>query len=74
MKGRVGFWFHLERDTQKGEVLFKLYGQQCQRCPNADFSHAMWYPEEVVKVSVINYKHTPFDQKIQHSYNCLDLL
>ncbi|KAK2149133.1 hypothetical protein LSH36_465g01000 [Paralvinella palmiformis] len=50
MKGRVGFWFHLERDTQKGEVLFKLYGQQCQRCPNADFSHAMWYPEEVVKV------------------------
>ncbi|XP_070207863.1 receptor-transporting protein 3-like isoform X1 [Littorina saxatilis] len=50
MKGRVIFWFHLNYATNTGHVLFKLYGQQCQKCNNGKFEHAMWYPEEVVKV------------------------
>ncbi|XP_076452044.1 receptor-transporting protein 4-like isoform X2 [Babylonia areolata] len=50
MKGRVIFWFHLNFATNAGYVLFKLYGQQCQKCNNGKFEHAMWYPEEVVKV------------------------
>ncbi|KAK7460769.1 hypothetical protein BaRGS_00038816 [Batillaria attramentaria] len=50
MKGRVIFWFHLNYATNSGYVLFKLYGQQCQKCNNGKFEHAMWYPEEVVKV------------------------
>ncbi len=51
MKGRVIFWFHLNYATNSGYVLFKLYGQQCQKCKNGSYEHAMWYPEEVVKVS-----------------------
>ncbi|KAL8582676.1 hypothetical protein ACOMHN_050419 [Nucella lapillus] len=50
MKGRVIFWFHLNYASNAGYVLFKLYGQQCQKCNNGKFEHAMWYPEEVVKV------------------------
>ena len=50
MKGRVIFWFHLNYAGNAGYVLFKLYGQQCQKCNNGRFEHAMWYPEEVVKV------------------------
>jgi len=50
MKGRVIFWFHLNHQTQVGQVVFKLFGQQCKRCQNGRFEHAMWYPEEVVKV------------------------
>ncbi|XP_064610547.1 receptor-transporting protein 4-like isoform X2 [Liolophura sinensis] len=50
MKGRVIFWFHLNYNTNSGYVLFKLYGQQCMRCKNGCFEHAMWYPEEVIKV------------------------
>ena len=51
MKGRVIFWFHLNPTTNAGYVMFKLYGQQCQKCNNGKYEHAMWYPEEVVKVS-----------------------
>ena len=50
MKGRVIFWFNLNYGTNTGLVMFKLYGQQCQRCKNGKYEHAMWYPEEVVKV------------------------
>ncbi|BFZ22947.1 hypothetical protein BsWGS_25986 [Bradybaena similaris] len=50
MKGRVIFWFHLNYTTNSGYVMFKLYGQQCQKCKNGSYEHAMWYPEEVVKV------------------------
>ena len=50
MKGRVVFWFELNFATNTGMVMFKLYGQQCQRCKTGKFEHAMWYPEEVVKV------------------------
>ncbi|GFO22183.1 receptor transporting protein [Plakobranchus ocellatus] len=50
MKGRVIFWFHLNPTTNAGYVMFKLYGQQCQKCHNGKYEHAMWYPEEVVKV------------------------
>ncbi|XP_012944211.1 LOW QUALITY PROTEIN: receptor-transporting protein 3 [Aplysia californica] len=50
MKGRVIFWFHLNYSTNSGYVMFKLYGQQCQKCKNGNYEHAMWYPEEVVKV------------------------
>ncbi|XP_013416750.1 receptor-transporting protein 1-like [Lingula anatina] len=50
MKGRVVFWFHLNVATNSGYVLFKLYGQQCNRCKSEKFEHAMWYPEEVIKV------------------------
>ncbi|XP_025081074.1 receptor-transporting protein 3-like isoform X2 [Pomacea canaliculata] len=50
MKGRVIFWFNLNYAANAGYVLFKLYGQQCQKCNNGKFEHAMWYPEEVVKV------------------------
>lgn len=50
MKGRVIFWFELNYATNAGCVMFKLYGQQCQKCKTGKFEHAMWYPEEVVKV------------------------
>ncbi|KAH3790218.1 uncharacterized protein LOC127841378 isoform X1 [Dreissena polymorpha] len=50
MKGRVIFWFELNYATNSGCVMFKLYGQQCQKCKTGKFEHAMWYPEEVVKV------------------------
>jgi hypothetical protein len=51
MKGRVAFWFKVDPFTNNGEVLFKLYGQCCKRCSKEKvFSHAMWYPEEVIKV------------------------
>jgi len=51
MKGRVIFWFELNYATNAGCVMFKLYGQQCQKCKTGKFEHAMWYPEEVVKVN-----------------------
>ena len=50
MKGRVFFWYKLDSRTGKGSVMFRLYGQQCRTCKNGKFEHAMWYPEEVVKV------------------------
>ena len=35
MKGRVFFWYRLWRqgDQILAEVLFKIYGQQCNQCP-----------------------------------------
>ena len=36
MQGRVVFWFRIlhgiENGYYKGEVVFKLYGQKCDRC------------------------------------------
>jgi len=51
MKGRVVFWFKLDVQRQSGSVFFKLFGQKCQKCLPEQFEHAMWYPEEVIKVS-----------------------
>ncbi|XP_022245281.1 receptor-transporting protein 4-like isoform X4 [Limulus polyphemus] len=50
MKGRVAFWFTLNPLTCEGLVVFKLFGQQCDRCNSERYEHAMWYPEEVIKV------------------------
>ena len=54
MKGRVMFWIYLDAEENLGGVLFKLYGQACDKCANDEdcvYCPAMWYPEEVVKVS-----------------------
>lgn len=51
MKGRVVFWFSFDEQRNTGLVLFRLFGQRCQSCSPKLFEHAMWYPEEVVKVS-----------------------
>jgi len=53
MKGRVVFWFMLDEKTSTGIVIFQLFGQKCQACSPAQFEHAMWYPEEVVKVKAL---------------------
>ncbi|BFZ23384.1 hypothetical protein BsWGS_26423 [Bradybaena similaris] len=50
MKGRVIFWLHLDCPTGCGHVMFRLYGQQCRNCQGPGYEHAMWYPEEVIKV------------------------
>ena len=50
MKGRVAFWFTYDEQKNVGMVLFRLFGQRCQSCSPKLFEHAMWYPEEVVKV------------------------
>lgn len=50
MKGRVMFWFTFDQRRNLGTVLFRLFGQRCQNCSPKAFEHAMWYPEEVVKV------------------------
>ncbi|XP_067946445.1 uncharacterized protein [Watersipora subatra] len=50
MKGRVVFWFTFDKQRNVGTVLFRLFGQRCQACSPKHFEHAMWYPEEVVKV------------------------
>lgn len=50
MKGRVVFWFQMWPEHSQGLVLFKLYGQKCEKCNQKVFEHAMWYPEEVNKV------------------------
>ncbi|KAL3862233.1 hypothetical protein ACJMK2_008219 [Sinanodonta woodiana] len=63
MKGRVVFWFDLNIATNYGAVMFKLYGQQCQKCKNGKFEHAMWYPEEVVKLC-----HLLVDFKLDEVY------
>jgi len=51
MKGRVVFWFLYDEEKRTGLVLFRLFGQRCKSCYPTLFEHAMWYPEEVVKVS-----------------------
>lgn len=50
MKGRVMFWFLLDSGSNTGFVYFRLFGQRCSKCNDPEFVHAMWYPEEVVKV------------------------
>jgi len=54
MKGRVVFWFTFDEQRNLGLVLFRLFGQRCQNCSPKSFEHAMWYPEEVVKVGGAN--------------------
>lgn len=71
MKGRVIFWFQLNYATNMGYVMFKLYGQQCQRCKNGKYEHAMWYPEEVIKVSFMNIQETRFKGLRDTKYNVL---
>ena len=54
MKGRVTFWIkapQTQSHQQNGIVCFKLFGQKCQKCkPDSHFEHAMWYPQEALKV------------------------
>lgn len=57
MKGRVGFGYVLDTKRNSGLVVFKLYGQKCQKCEEKkgsadelEFVHAMWYKEEIEKV------------------------
>ncbi|XP_067946762.1 receptor-transporting protein 3-like [Watersipora subatra] len=50
MKGRVVFNFQFNESSLTGIVFFRLFGQKCQRCTPETFEHAMWYPEEVIKV------------------------
>ncbi len=62
MKGRVMFWINLDAQDNLGGVLFKLYGQACQKCSTDDDVHfcpPLWYPEEVSKVSY----HGPLNSK-----------
>ncbi|XP_046464339.1 uncharacterized protein LOC124210076 isoform X1 [Daphnia pulex] len=51
MQGRVVFWFRIlygiESGFVRGEVVFKLYGQKCERCTSGAFETALWYPEEI---------------------------
>ena len=51
MKGRVQFLYKFDQAANQGLVVFKLFGQICEECKTGEFEHAMWYPEEVVKVS-----------------------
>jgi len=50
MKGQVAFWYHLNHELGTGVVSFKLFGQKCKHCEPKYYEHAVWYPEEVVKV------------------------
>jgi len=53
MKGRVVLWFKHDVVGGCGTVAFSLFGQQCQQCRQRgqdNFTPAMWYQEEVVKV------------------------
>ncbi|XP_057365761.1 uncharacterized protein LOC130686644 isoform X1 [Daphnia carinata] len=51
MQGRVVFWFRMlhgiESGFARGEVVFKLYGQKCERCTSGAFETPLWYPEEI---------------------------
>jgi len=53
MKGRVVFWYSFDPRNLCGTVAFALFGQKCQQCSKDgfdNFTSAMWYQEEVVKV------------------------
>jgi len=53
MKGRVVFWYNFDPRNLCGTVAFALFGQKCQQCSRDgfdNFTSAMWYQEEVVKV------------------------
>lgn len=48
------FWYNLDVSSLCGTVAFALFGQKCQECSKEGldtFTSAMWYQEEVVKVS-----------------------
>ena len=51
MKGRVCFKYFLDAAVNEGVVYFRLTGQKCMKCEHPDFVHAMWYEDEVKKVS-----------------------
>ena len=51
MKGRVCFKYFLDAAVNEGVVYFRLTGQKCMKCEHEDFVHAMWYEDEVKKVS-----------------------
>ncbi|GAB6033071.1 hypothetical protein CHUAL_012686 [Chamberlinius hualienensis] len=57
MKGRVAFWFTFNASNGQGTLMFRLYGQKCQRCKSGNYENSMWYPEEVVKVLMNVYCH-----------------
>ena len=50
MKGRVYFLYVLDCIEKKDYVYFTFIGQKCSKCEDKDFVHAMWYPDELVKV------------------------
>lgn len=49
MKGRITFWCSFSNNS--GIVAYRLYGQQCDSCQGDSYEPAMWYPEEIEKVS-----------------------
>ena len=51
MKGKVAFYYTLDYGRGQGKVRFQLFGQQCNACMPGNFQHAMWYPQEVIRVS-----------------------
>ena len=71
MKGRVVFWFILDEQKSAGMVLFRLFGQRCQSCSPKLFEHAMWYPEEVIKVNHFLYRQSSLASALlsQHHWN-----
>jgi hypothetical protein len=52
MKGKVAFYFKFDYTTGTGHVKFQLYGQKCTKCLTDTYEHAMWYPQEVIRVSI----------------------
>lgn len=50
MKGKVAFWYTFCNEIEKGFIVFKLYGQKCDKCKTEKYETAMWYPEEIKKV------------------------
>lgn len=55
MKGRIAFWFNFAPFRGDGLIIFKLYGQRCDKCKIDRYEDPMWYPEEVHKVLVNAY-------------------
>lgn len=49
MKGRITLWCCFSNNS--GIVAYRLYGQQCDSCQGDSYEPAMWYPEEIEKVS-----------------------
>ncbi|XP_020916992.1 receptor-transporting protein 3 [Exaiptasia diaphana] len=50
MKGVVIFWFQLNKETHKGNLRFKLFGQKCNSNCTDTFQKPRWYREEIEKV------------------------
>ena len=45
------FYMNYINSTNEGHVQFKLYRKQCLKCNSRKFAYAMWYPEQVSKVT-----------------------